>query len=130
MVYIINAEDCAESKWNLATLRNRLFTAITRSKAWVRVLGVGDEMDSLISEFNKLKSRDFELEFTYPTASQREQLSIVHRDMTSAERKKLESRQKDIESLIGDLENGDVHPDDLDPTLLARLESLLRKKGQ
>lgn len=40
MVYIVNAHDC-ESGWNLATIRNQLFTAITRSKAWVRVLGVG-----------------------------------------------------------------------------------------
>jgi superfamily I DNA and RNA helicase len=57
-------------------------------------------------------------------------MSIVHRDMTVAERKKLESRQKDIESLIGDLEVGDVHPEDLDPELLARLEQLLRKRGK
>ena len=35
MVYVINAQDCHSSA-NLATIRNRLFTAITRSKAWPR----------------------------------------------------------------------------------------------
>ena len=36
MVYIINAQDCHSSARNLATIRNRLFTAITRSKSWIR----------------------------------------------------------------------------------------------
>ena len=44
MVYIVNAQDCHSAAWNLASIRNRLFTAITRSKAWVRVLGVGNGM--------------------------------------------------------------------------------------
>ncbi|RFZ01136.1 hypothetical protein DSM43518_05629 [Mycobacterium marinum] len=44
MVYIVNAEECQTSAYNLATVRNRLFTAMTRSKAWVRVLGVGPQM--------------------------------------------------------------------------------------
>jgi superfamily I DNA and RNA helicase len=45
MVYIINAQDCYYSFGNMATVRNRLFTAITRSKAWVRVLGFGKGMN-------------------------------------------------------------------------------------
>lgn len=40
MVYIINAQDCDTVGGNLGCIRNRLFTAITRSKAWVRVLGI------------------------------------------------------------------------------------------
>ena len=87
MVYIINAQDCQSSgwnSWNLASLRNQLFTAITRSKAWVRVIGVGARMDALISEFQELKRNDFELKFIYPTAEEREKLRIVHRDMSRA----------------------------------------------
>ena len=38
MVYIINAQDCFSAFGNLAGVRNRLFTAMTRSKAWVRVV--------------------------------------------------------------------------------------------
>jgi superfamily I DNA and RNA helicase len=50
MIYIINAHDCYDSflAQHLARARNQLFTAITRSKAWVRVLGVGAPMEKLI----------------------------------------------------------------------------------
>jgi superfamily I DNA and RNA helicase len=129
MVYIINAQDCHSAFVNLATIRNRLFTAITRSKAWVRILGIGPNMHSLIEEYNALKQKNFELDFRYPTEAERAQLSVVHRDMTAAERKRLSSRQKDLAELIEDLEAGNVHPEDLDEELLARLESLLKKKG-
>ena len=64
MVYVINAQDCHAAARNLATIRNRLFTAITRSKAWIRVLGVGQDMARLIDEYQALKSRGFELQFT------------------------------------------------------------------
>lgn len=46
MVYIINAQDCHSAIRNLASIRNRLFTSITRSKAWVRVLGIGHGMNA------------------------------------------------------------------------------------
>ena len=46
MVYVINSDLCYDSTFELAKKRNQLFTAITRSKAWVRVLGVGENMNS------------------------------------------------------------------------------------
>lgn len=85
MVYVINAQDCHADARNLATIRNRLFTAITRSKAWIRVLGVGQDMARLIDEYQALKSRGFELQFTYPTKAQRERLRIIHRDRSAQE---------------------------------------------
>lgn len=59
MVYVINAQDCNGSGPGLASLRNRLFTAITRSKAWVRVIGHGPKMQALIDEFCSLRARGF-----------------------------------------------------------------------
>ena len=47
MVYVINAQDCYGGKRNVGRIRNRLFVAITRSKAWVRVLGIGSRMAKL-----------------------------------------------------------------------------------
>jgi superfamily I DNA and RNA helicase len=46
MVYVLNAQDCfsAVLPREVARVRNRLFTAITRSKAWVRVLGIGPRL--------------------------------------------------------------------------------------
>ena len=57
MVYVINAQDCYDSYFpsELAKARNRLFTAITRSKAWVRVIGVGKKMHHLIEEFHAVR---------------------------------------------------------------------------
>jgi superfamily I DNA and RNA helicase len=127
MVYIVNAHDCHTS-WNLASVRNRLFTAITRSKAWVRVLGIGEGMQSLIDEYERLKAENFELNFDYPTKEQREHLKMIHRDMTIQERSRLEARKKDLTKLVKDLEDGIVMPDDLDEELRQKLRDLLDKK--
>ena len=119
MVYIINAQDCHSSLRNLASIRNQLFTAITRSKAWIRVLGVGSRMKEIKKEYEKLKSQGFKLQFIYPTEKQREQLRVVHRDMTTAERKRLKQRQKSLFDLIKDIESGNIHIEDLDETAVA-----------
>lgn len=66
MVYVINGQDCYQSFGSLQTVRNRLFTAITRSKAWVRVIGVGEDMVKLTEEFEKVKEKNFTLDFCYP----------------------------------------------------------------
>lgn len=129
MVYIINAQDCHSTAWNLASIRNRLFTAITRSKAWVRVLGVGSNMKKLEQEYEQLRQRDFELSFVYPTKEQRNKLWIIHRDMTARDRKRLKNHQKSLDSLIADIESGDVHLEDLDENRRAKLRDILIKKG-
>ena len=125
MVYIINAQDCHSSALNLARIRNQLFTAITRSKAWVRVLGIGDGMKELMKEYEALKEHDFELLFLYPDAEQRQHLRIVHRDMTKQERQKLQGRRRELTRLVKDLESGDVHPEDLGEEVVAKLRELL-----
>ncbi len=127
MIYIINAQDCHSTARNLASIRNRLFTAITRSKAWIRVLGVGGDMEELQKEYVKLKGQNFELRFTYPTEAQREQLRIVHRDVTTAEHKRLASGQT-VKDLIENLESGSVHLEDLDKKMVDRLKAVLREE--
>lgn len=126
MVYIINSQDCysASTLRELAVLRNRLFTAITRSKAWVRVLGIGEQMDKLIAEFNTLKLNNFELNFTYPTEKEFEFLKIVHRDMTPEEKKRLESRNKALYDVLDDIESGRIYIEDLDDDVRKKLEKI------
>lgn len=125
IVYIIHAQDChSATSRNLASIRNRLFTAITRAKAWVRVLGVGPGMESLIEEFEKLKQNNFELEFIYPTEDERKQLKILHRDMEPGVSFRITDYEKTIEDLIKDIESGDVLPEDLES--LKRLQARLR----
>ena len=125
MVYIINAQDCHSSAPNLASIRNQLFTAITRSKAWIRVLGVGGGMHALVEEYGTLKRRNFELDFIYPNAEQRNQLRIVHRDMSADERSRLENRQRSLTELVDDLQAGNVRIEDINQELLAKLREFL-----
>lgn len=129
MVYIINAQDCYSSFGNVATVRNRLFTAITRSKAWVRVLGIGPSMGRLIEEFNEVKKKKFNLEFTYPTKDQREKLTIVHRDMSENDREQLRRKKMDFKDLLTGLETGKIYLEDLGDEEVRRLRSLLTKRG-
>lgn len=126
MVYVINAQDChGRGWWNLASIRNRLFVAITRSKAWVRVLGVGGGMRALEAEYDQLVKCDFDLRFTYPSQEQRQRLRIVHRDMTDAERRRVQKSGKELENLVENLESKKLRVEDLDEELLAKLKNFI-----
>lgn len=126
MVYIINADDCFDSilPTTRALIRNRLFTAITRSKAWVRVLGVGPQMVALQQEFARVKQHQFRLDFEYPDEETKKALRIVNRDLTRTERKKLDAKVSDLTSAIEALENGDVRVEDLPDALRKRLKEI------
>jgi hypothetical protein len=127
-VYIVNAEACFDSFFDLAKLRNQLFTAITRSKAWVRVLGVGSGMDGLIAEYKKVKDHNFTLDFIYPTKAQRDHMNIVNRDMSEAEKRKIQKSKGNAENLIQELESGNIYLEDLGKDTVDRLISLLKSK--
>ncbi len=126
MVYVVNAQECQTERGNLAQVRNRLFTAITRSKAWVRVCGIGPEMQALIAEFEAVGNADFELRFKYPTAKEQSQMQIVHRDMSVAAVRNVKKRKSNLIELIEDLEAGRIYRDDLDDEVVDRLRGILR----
>jgi len=127
MVYIINAQDCFSAFGNLAGVRNRLFTAMTRSKAWVRVVGVGPQMKRLTLEFEEVKKNNFRLVFRYPTAEERRYLNIVNRDMTAEEKQRVTKGQSDLAALLEDLESGKVYLEDLGVDQVERLRVLLNR---
>ncbi len=125
MVYVVNAQDCDSTGMGLATIRNRLFTAITRSKAWVRVIGYGQGMANLVQEFERLKENKFRLDFRYPTDEILRKLRIVHRDLSPHEKQRLEQRLTDARELVDALERGEIKPDDLNPEIKQKLIELL-----
>lgn len=125
MVYIINADDSMTATANLARVRNRLFTAITRSKAWVRVCGIGENMDTLIKEFDQVKEHDFALSFRYPTEEERATLQVLHRDMSRATEKRVKRYDQSIAGLASDLASGEVVLEDLDADTVAMLRDLI-----
>lgn len=127
MVYIINADDCYSENENasIAVQRNRLFTAITRSKAWVRVLGIGQKMQALIEEFEQTKNNNFSLSFKYPTKEERRKINLINRDRTQAEKRAVNKQNNNLEELITSFHNGSIVLEDLNPELIAQLKKIL-----
>ena len=81
MIYIVNAQKCVNSLQRRSD-RNGLFTAITRSKGWVRVLGYGEDMEILNQEFEKIKKHDFKLYFEeYPDKEKQKQIFLNNKDV-------------------------------------------------
>jgi superfamily I DNA and RNA helicase len=132
MVYVINAQDCFSALLprDIARVRNRLFTAITRSKAWVRVLGVGAGMRALKAEFDRAKAADFELRFRYPTEEERKQITMVNRDMSKAEQERFAKKQSSLVDIIESLESGETFIEDYPEDTIKKLKSLLDKKSR
>lgn len=123
MVYIVNADYCARGA-EMITLRNTLFTAITRSRAWVRICGTDVEMDILETEINKCISNNFELKFKIPTKNELEKMRLIHRDRTDSEKKELKETQNMIKKLTKAFQNGEM-----DPASLPEISALLKVLG-
>jgi len=85
MVYLLNSEYCYDG-FDIVARRNILFTAMTRSKGWVRVYGVGDKTEGLLNEYNKLKENGFKLKFIYPTKTELEKIRKINRDLKEGEK--------------------------------------------
>ena len=106
MVYIMDSHLCYDGL-DLITKRNILFTAITRSKSWVRICGYGENMKKLVDEINKIKDKEFVLNFPYPTEKEMEELNVIHRDTTNEEKNEIKNHRKSIEEIKKMIENGE-----------------------
>ena len=131
MVNIINAQDCYNARDcrlaapNLARIRNQLFIAITRSKAWVRVLGVGEEMKLLKKEYDQLAEKDFKLQFVYPTEKQRERMRMVHRDVSKENGKLIREDRENLSRIVSNIRSGKLRLGDFDKKTLSELKKEL-----
>ncbi len=115
MVYIMNAQDCA-SGWDktaTAVVRNRLFTAITRAKAWVRILGIGPSMDALMQEWNLLKENDYKLHFRYPTDEEKKQLRLINKDRQGRKNARRRAVRTTRDQLLEAVQQGELDVDQL-----------------
>jgi len=124
MVYIIGSEYCYGG-YELIKKRNTLFTAITRSKGWVRVFGVGDGMKKLNKEFEQVKKENFRLRFRYPTVEEMNKLNVLHRDLSEADKKAISESEKEATNLISKLKNQQIHVEDLSKETIEQLRKLL-----
>lgn len=125
MIYIINASYCFKG-WELAKKRNTLFTAMTRAKAWVRVVGVGENMQGLVDEYERLKAANFKLSFKYPSIEERAEMRTINRDLSRQEKENLKMRAKTAEDSIDALDSGQLPLDYLSESAKEKLRRLLK----
>lgn len=112
MVYVMDSH-YYQSGYELGKKRNSLFTAITRTKAWLRLCGIGPLMNELIDEYNQLLQNNFKLSFTYPNIQSIDDLEQAYGDKTDDERKELENSFKSIKQIKIMLDNGELTLDDV-----------------
>ncbi len=120
VVYVTNAQRCVAGP-ELVTLRNTLFTGITRSRAWVRICGWGPEMAKLEEEIAAIRKNQFRLTFRVPTAEQLAKIRQIHRELTTDERARAQRARRDLASFLEALERGDVAIENLPLELRAAL---------
>jgi len=127
LVYVVNAEYCFEG-FELSKRRNILFTAMTRSRAWVRVCGVGSKMTSLEEEAGKVVANDYRLNFQYPSKAEIDKIKRLHRDMPEAEKAAIESDLEGLIRLIKRVEDGDIDPDHLPDDVASAIKKMLPRR--
>ena len=99
MVYIVNSQKCVNSLQRRSD-RNALFTAITRSKGWVRVLGFGEDMETLKQEFEEIKNHEYKLYFSeYPDKNMLKEIFLNNKDVADKDIKVIDSTKALIEKL-------------------------------
>lgn len=137
MVYIMNGQDCHSHPLfpnrGLRERRNILFTAITRSKAWVKVYGIGQNMRLLSEEFEKVKENNFELKFTYPTKEEIEKMNVISRDISDDEAKELKEETESLFGLTKIIERiklGQVEIEDYPEEVQGFIKALIENENQ
>jgi superfamily I DNA and RNA helicase len=91
MVYIVGVDAIFRQK-DYAVERNKLFTAITRTKGWVTMTGVSGARHCEI-EMDKLRKKNYKLDFIQPT---KEETRMIYRRMTE-EQAKINDLHRNIE---------------------------------
>jgi len=124
MVYVLNSE-YGVSRFELIRRRNTLFTAITRSRAWVRLCGTGPQMAELQAEVDQVVANQYRLSFTVPTTEQLDLLRKIHRDMGRDERARVKRGEAGLAELVEMLERGDLSPEQVSPELRERAAKFL-----
>jgi superfamily I DNA and RNA helicase len=127
MVYVVDAQKAVSSQ-NAVTQRNTLFTAITRSRAWVRVTGWGRDMDLIANEVQAVKSRNFKLDFKIPTARELASLRHIYRDRSGTTRESVRRATEGLQTFIEAFERDEIELEDLPPALRTRLVAKMQEE--
>jgi superfamily I DNA and RNA helicase len=127
MVYVVDAQH-ANNGFSAVTRRNTLFTAITRSRAWVRSTGWGKNMEAITAEVDEVRRRDFKLDFKIPTVSELATLRRIHKDRSGADEESLKKATEGLQTFVDAYDRQEIDFYDLPPALRTRLMDKLREE--
>lgn len=91
MVYVVQAEHGAASG-DTVLRRNALFSAMTRSRAWVRVTGSGDGMQLIQNELAEVVAHNYRLILKVPSDVELRRMRKLQRDMSRPMHRKRRGR--------------------------------------
>ncbi|GCD48433.1 DEAD/DEAH box helicase [Streptomyces paromomycinus] len=127
MVYVIDAQYAA-GDYNAVTRRNTLFTAITRSRAWVRIVGYGAAMDVISREIDTVRQKNFQLEFTIPSRAALDRMRHLNRDQSGQSRASVRQATEGLQMFMEAYEAEEIDLNDIPPALRTRLVTKLREE--
>lgn len=113
MVYVLDAQFATQGHRNVVSRRNTLFTAITRSRAWVRVAAWGSDAEAVAQEVRTVKDRAFRLQFEIPTADELSHMRRIHKDRSAAEMAAARRAARKAQELAEDFARGAIDVGDL-----------------
>ncbi|SDM42886.1 Superfamily I DNA and RNA helicases [Paenibacillus sp. OK060] len=112
MVYLVDGEYGAK-KVDLISVRNTLFTAVTRSRAWVRITGTGSGMAEIKQEVQKCVIKDYSLEIEIPSEEEIKELNLLNQDANQEKKKQINNAEKFAEYLIDMIRKGELNTDSI-----------------
>lgn len=112
IVFVPDANE-AMSAINPIKNRNVLFTSITRSRAWVYLMGHSMDGQKLASEFSTLEENNFHLRLKIPTPSELSNIRSVNRERSSHEEMVLRNNARSMDALIAEMADNDQSLDSL-----------------
>lgn len=112
MVYLVDGEH-GTKKIDLITVRNTLFTAITRSRAWVRISGTGSGMTEIKNEVQKCIQKDYTIEINIPSEDDIRKLNLLNQEVNEERIKKLNEGEKAADKLLEMIRKGELDRDTL-----------------
>lgn len=120
MVYVLDAQYGA-STFNAVTRRNTIFTAITRSRAWVRITGWGDNMATVLAETQEVAQNQYRLRFKIPTYGELQTLRHIHRERSVQDEESVRRATEGLSAFLEAIEQGELDFHDIPPELRTQL---------
>jgi superfamily I DNA and RNA helicase len=127
MVYVMDAHS-AGFDVDRVTRRNTIFTAITRNKAWVRIVGHGSGMDVIEREVNAIRDHGYQLDFKIPSRARLDALRRNLRGRTKEELAKLQATEENLRAFVEALDAGVFDLEDVPAALRTQVATRLQPR--